>query len=83
MSPIKHNFNPSVTLQAGKIYNTVNGKTVEIFEIKDNGASLNCHGYLHRITPSGRTKKVWNIWGQDGRSKFVWGWSGLDIIKEL
>ena len=83
MSPIKHNFNPSVTLQAGKIYHTVNGKTVEIFEVKDNGASLNCHGYLHRVLPTGRVKKVWNIWGIDGRSKLVWGWSGLDIIKEL
>ena len=83
MSPIKHNYNPSVTLQAGKTYQTVNGNTVEIFEIKDNGASLNCHGYLHKTIPSGRIKKVWNIWGSDGRSKLVWGWSNLDIIKEI
>lgn len=80
---LKHGIQkPNLTLQVGKKYKTVKGLTVEIFEVKDNGATCNCHGYIHRITASGRIKREWNTWAIDGRNKFVWGWSNLDLVSE-
>ena len=60
------------------------GHTVEIFEIKDNGATFNCHGY-HRI-PNPKRKigydTVWNIWAPTGRFMSVI-MSSFDIIEKL
>lgn len=83
MMLLKHGIQQSnMVLAVGKKYKTANGLVVEIFEIKDNGATCNCHGYIYRKTPSGRTRKEWNIWAIDGRNKFVWGWSKLDLVSE-
>lgn len=71
-----------IKLQAGKRYKTRSGKVVDIFEVKENGATANCHGWLHRITKTRRVKYIWNIWCDDGRFKFV-GESSLDIVEEL
>ncbi len=79
----KHNFPKSLTLKVGGKYKTANGKVVEIFEIKDNGATANCHGYLDRITPTGKVKKIWYTWTITGSHKFVWGWSNLDLVSEI
>jgi len=79
---MKHGIqNPGLTLEAGKKYLTVKGLVVEIFEIKNNGATANVHGYIHRVSPTtGKVKREWTTWCLDGRHKFVWGWSNLDIV---
>ncbi len=90
----KHSFPmPAFKLQAGKSYLTANGRRVDIFEVKtlqqssrlvkQNGATCNCHGYVHRVMPSGRIKKQWDVFAEDGRHKFVWGWSNWDIVAEF
>ena len=79
----KHSFpKPAFKLQAGKSYLTANGRRVDIFEVKQNGATCNCHGYVHRVMPSGRIKKQWDVFAEDGRHKFIWGWSNWDIVAE-
>lgn len=74
---------PSFTLQVGQSYKTANNKTVEIFEIKDNGATCNVHGYVITKKANGKIARTWNTWAEDGRNAFVWGWSNLDIVKQL
>ena len=80
---LKHSFKKTLKLKVGGKYRTANGKRVEIFEIKDNGATCNCHGYLDRITPTGRIKKVWYTWTPEGSHKFLWGTSNLDLVEEI
>lgn len=66
------------------LYLTRDGREVKIQEVKDSPriATNNCHGHYARVTPSGRTKWVWNIWSPEGRFKFI-GEHPLDIVRKL
>jgi hypothetical protein len=59
-------------------YLTRTGKIVEIFEIKDSGATFNCHGDL-LIPYKGRVLRKWNTWAADGRNT-VFGDQSRDIV---
>lgn len=66
------------------LYKNRMGHIVEIFEIKNNGATFNCHGH-HRI-PNKKRKcgydTVWNIWAPTGRFMAVIK-SSMDIIEKI
>ena len=65
-------------------YKTRIGHTVEIFDIKDNGATFNCHGY--RYVPNPKRKcgydLAWNIWAPTGKFVAV-GETDYDIVEKL
>jgi hypothetical protein len=68
---------PTIINQPGR-YLTRTGKVVEIFEIKENGATFNCHGHL--VVPyKGRVLRKWNTWANDGRHT-VFGNTSRDIV---
>mgnify|MGYP003464341081 CR=1 FL=1 len=63
-------------------YKTASGLVVNIFEIKANGATFNCHGYIAVPRSRGRFKHEWNIWAEDGRFRAV-GKHRWDIVEFL
>lgn len=70
MSTIIRNTWPDakVVIDAPGVYMTQEGLEVVIYEIKETGATFNCHGHL--LIPSklgrARTKREWNIWSPEG-----------------
>ena len=84
MPSLKHNYKPSLKIKPGATYRATNGKIIKIFAMKENStSSFQFGGYILSKTKSGRIKREWNIWGEDGRFCAVWGWSGLDLVEEI
>lgn len=63
-------------------YLTQSGAKIEIFEVKETGASYPCHGYTSKPDSLGRIRKSWKIWALDGRYGCFAG-SKMDIVRKL
>ena len=63
-------------------YSTRDGRRVQIFDIKDNGATFNVHGYVERLYRGKMRFSKWQIFSQKGKF-FICGQHGLDLVKFL
>lgn len=69
-----------IIISAVGTYVMRNGRTARITEIKDNGATNNCHGYLQKApNKKGVIKEEWSIWSPAGCFNFL-GESPRDIV---
>lgn len=66
------------------MYKTRIDHIVTIFDIKDNGATFNCHGYRKHPNPKRKCgyDLVWNIWAPTGKFLAV-GDTDYDIVEKL
>lgn len=73
-----------VKINSTGIYKTRIGHIVTIFDIKDNDATFNCHGYRQHPNPKRKCgyDLVWNIWAPTGKFLAV-GDTDYDIVEKL
>ena len=73
-----------IKIDSTGMYKTRIGHVVTIFEIKNNGATFNCHGYRQHPNPkrSCGYDLVWNIWAPTGNFLAV-GDTDYDIVAKL
>lgn len=63
-------------------YLTRDGHRVFVFDIKDNGATFNVHGYIERFYRGKMRFNKWAIFDQKGKFG-IFGKHGLDLMKFL
>lgn len=73
-----------IKIDSTGMYKTRIGHVVTIFEIKNNGATFNCHGYRQHPNPKRKCgyDLVWNIWAPTGKFLAV-GDTDYDIVEKL
>lgn len=69
-------------LEEGKIYKTRSGKKVEIINLKRNTtSSFKVEGYIIEKPKSGKIKRIWTIWDENGR--YTVGKTNNDLVEVI
>ena len=63
-------------LKVGRKYFTRNGRVAEVTKIKlynsaGREVTNSVEGYIHKVMPSGRVRRIWSTWALSGRAVFV------------